>query len=228
MIKLTIFLAYLFGSGADTSHLKSDFTLLGKSMSFDCYSANIQYKVYLDNKLAETSHSSIKMDGDFYHITLGTVTKINGKQYNVLLDEVNKVMVVSKSERNLKLLSQRPPIDSFLSKAQEIKESQIDSVTRRYSFTLSDCKEKAVQIDIDLTTYQIKRIFMVLQEPFVDFNNQEHEKSIEINYLKYLRQDHIPESVFSTEAYMKVKSKTISASDKTKDYSIVDLLNEKQ
>lgn len=227
MIKLAILLAYLNGFSSDTSHFKNDIAKVKLAMGYETYSANIQYKVYLDKKLTETSISTVKMDGEQYLLTFGQVTKINNKEYNLLVDDINKVVVVSKAEKNLKEMAKLPSIDSFINKAEKVIESMLDSTTKRYTFELVGCKEKSVELDIDMRTFQIKRIYTIISEPYTDAKNNEHEKAIEINYIKYQKETDVPASVFSIDAYIKIKSKTISNSLKTKEYTIVDLLNEK-
>lgn len=228
MIKIAILLAYLSGLSADTNHFKNDIAKVNLAMGHESYTANIQYKVYLDKKLTETSISNIKMNGEQYFLSIGQVTKINNKNYNLLIDDVNKVLVVSKAEQNLKKLANMPTIDSFIKKADKIIESKVDSSIRRYTFNLIGCKEKIVELDIDLNNFQIKRIYMIMSEPYIDTKNIEREKAIEINYIKYQSETNMPASVFSIDAYVKMKSKTISSTLKTKDYTIVDLLNEKK
>jgi len=227
MIKLAILLSCLSGLGSDSNHFKNDIAKVKLAMAYESYSANIQYKVYLDKKLTETSISTVKMDGEQYVLTFGQVTKINNKDYNLLIDDINKVVVVSKAEKNLKEMAKLPSIDSFINKADKVIESKVDSTTRRYTIELIDCKEKFVELDIDTKNYQIKRIYMIMSEPYTDTKNNQHEKAIEINYIKYQKETDIPASVFSIDAYIKIKSKTISSSLKTKDFAIIDLLNEK-
>jgi hypothetical protein len=227
MIKLVILLASFSGPSSDTNHFKNDFAKVKLAMSYESYSANIQYRVYLDKKLAETSVSTVKMDGEQYLLNFGQVTKVNNKDYNLLIDDVNKVVVVSKAEKNLKAMSKLPSIDSFINKAERVIESIIDSTTKRYTIELKDCKEKFVEIDLNTKTYQIKRIYVIMTEPHIDGKNNPHEKAVEISYVKFQEEVDMPSSIFSIDAYVKIKSKIISNSVKTKDFTIVDLLNEK-
>lgn len=227
MIKLSIILFSFFGSFSDSTQLKSDLKLLNESMKSRCYSANIRYKTYIDSKLMETSNSNIQMDGELYKIQWENVIKINSKNFNLLVDQMNKVLVVSDKEPINKAMSELPSLDSFLAKSTNIIQSELDSSTRRYKFHLKGCKEKTVEFDLDLKTHRLKRIWIEYNEPYIDQQNKEHQKSLEITYISYQPQSSLPLALFSTNSYIAKKGKVFITSASTAGYKIIDLINNK-
>jgi hypothetical protein len=206
---------------------KLDFVAINKAMGAETYAANIEYKSYIDKTIAETMKSNIVVSKSLYKITIGDVTKINSDKLNLTLDHANDLIVVAKTEKISEKLRQLPPLDSFLGRAESIKFSKKGQIGT-YFFILKGFREKMVEIDFDLSSFQIKRIYTVMTEKLIDEQQQEHEKSFEITYLSYNKDIPIDHSVFNTGLYIVKKSKTFITTAKYSKYKIIDMIYNKE
>jgi ribosomal protein L19 len=206
---------------------KEDLAAINLAMKPKSYSANVEYRSYVDKMPNEVLQSNIIVREQQYKITIGKMVKINSGKINLTIDHGNDVIAIAKSEKMDDALKNMPPLDSFVSRAQSIDFSKKDGVGT-YTFILHGFREKSVEIQFDMASFQIRRIYIQMEEKLVDEDGKEHEQAVEIKYSSFNTDISISESVFSTDSYVSRKGKSFVASAKYRQYKIIDLIYNKE
>ena len=202
---------------------QSDFAAMNKAMQADNYSSIIEYKTFLDNVLTETAKSTIYVKDDKYRLEAGNVIKINNNKINLLVDNNNKKLIVSEADNVLELSKSNYQIDSFLAKASTINFNKKENQIGQYIITLNNSVEKKIEIDFDLTTFIVKRIFIVYSEKEINEENKEQERSIEINYVSFNKTENINDVFFDVSSFVNKKGKKYTPTLKYIKYEFLNL-----
>ena len=221
----TLILLLLFVNILCAQDIKQDLQAIKNAMGVSTFSASIDCKIYLNNKQSESSRISYFVKGKNYKIEAGKVMKINNGKLNLLLDNENKKLIVSKSSEKFIDPSNTLPLDSLLSNASNIIYKPIGNNIGKYTLDLKKGAEKRIEIEFALNSFQIKRIYIVYREPELDENNKQIEKALELIYISFIANPKLSDAYFLTNTYVVKKGKEFIAINKYSQYQLFDLYN---
>ena len=224
---MTIVLCILCISDSNAQEVKSDLDKISKAMQAESYSAGIEYKSFLDGVLSETTQSKVVVNKSSYNISIGNVSKINSGKYNLTIDKQNKLLVLSKFENMASYVNGMPPLDSFLKRALSINHTKSEG-NGKYIFSLKGCKEKRVEIEYNLSTFQIIRIFYVLEAKLIGEDMKGHEQSFELIYKSFTKNIEMDSAMFNINRYLIKKGNAFKPTGNYATYRFLDLLNKKE
>jgi hypothetical protein len=211
----------LFCLGQD---VRKDFAAMNKAMQAESYTMSLEYKTYLDNVLSESLKSSIYVKGSKYRLEAVNIVKISDGKNSLIVDHNNKILIVSPADKMLEMSKAKPQIDSFIAKAASITFSKLDNSVGRYVILLKNASEKKIELDFDMNTHTIKRLFTIYNQKEENENGQEQERSVEVKYVLFTRNLEISPALFNLTGFVVKKGKTYQATEKYLKYQLVNLI----
>ncbi len=219
-----ILLLILFPLLGFAQNVKKDFEAINKAMLAENYSVSLEYKTYLDNVLTETLKSSVNVKGKKYRVEAANMIKISDGKKNLIVDHNNKMMIFSIPDNMIQFTKTKPQLDSFMSKAESITFKKMENSIGRYVIILKNAVEKRIELDFNINTFVINRIYMVYNQKEEDGEGKEQERSLEVNYLAFTKVLKVNVTQFDLSFFILKRGKSYYATAKYAKYELINLL----
>lgn len=215
-----------------------DFKMINNTyVKNELLSMDIEYIYYQDenSKIAtETKKGSFKKSGKNILSSLIGITTIQNERYMWMIDNENKVIVVSKPKISFDM-TMISSIDSMLKVCSSVDFKELSKKEHSYqlNFNKNSDNYKSISVIYNADTYFLNNITISFREPVLtDVNNEASVKKIpklKIQYSNINTKPNLSSISFSEQKYFEVKDQKIFGKGQYKEYTFINniLANEK-
>lgn len=193
------------------------------------YSASIDVNMYSnagDVKPLQTYKGAVKKNKDNYYSSMLGKTIVINSNYGLMVDEKQKVIVIdaikekNKAQQEALKRESLLMIDTALTKNYRLKYLVNDTKTKIIELLFPEGSPyKKMEIEIDLTTYFIKKAVYYIEK---DKNQDYSFEKISVAYSHVVLNAAPAADVFSEKKYVQIKGKDIKAASAYLAYKIID------